>query len=138
AAGDVAIEEERLREGQRVVLRARPGLQRHGQALAAAEEIGRLKRELAEEPLELRHAGAERELVAVLLLELQLDVDLVVDARRLVDVDVLAALERFEVAELIEPLDAVLQRLGVEDAFFDQPDLATNQDRKSTRLNSSH
>ena len=40
-------------------------------------------------PFELRDAGAEGELVAVLLLELQLDVDLVVCARRLLDVDVL-------------------------------------------------
>ena len=43
----------------RVVLRARPGLQRHRQALAAAEEVRRLERELAEEALELRDAGAE-------------------------------------------------------------------------------
>ena len=49
-----------------------------------------LERQLAEEALELRHAGAEGQLVAVLLLELQLDVDLVRLARRLLDLDVLA------------------------------------------------
>ncbi len=60
-----------------VVLRARPGLQRHRQALAAPQKVRRLERQLAEEALELRDAGAEAELVAVLLLELQPDVDLV-------------------------------------------------------------
>ena len=40
----------------------------------------------------------------------------------LVDVDVLAGpFERLEVAELIQALDAVLQRLGVEDAVLVQP-----------------
>ena len=55
---------------ERVVLRALAALQRHGEALAAAEEVGRLERQLAEEPLELRDAGAEGQLVAVLLFEL--------------------------------------------------------------------
>ena len=77
AAGDVAVEQERLGERERVVLRARAGRQRDREALAAAEEVRRLERQLAEEPFELRDAGAEGELVAVLLLELQLDVDLV-------------------------------------------------------------
>ena len=49
---------------------------------------------------------------------------LFVGVRRLLDVDVLAALERLEVAELIQPLDAELQRFGVEHAVFDQPQLA--------------
>ena len=83
AAGDVAVEEERLGEGELVVLRARAALQRQRQALAASEEVGRLERELAEEALELRDAGAEVDLVAVLLLELDLDVDLVLGVRRL-------------------------------------------------------
>ena len=127
AAGDVAIEEERLGERQRVVLRALAALQRHGQALAAAEEVGGLERQLAEEAFELRDAGAEGELVAVLLFELHLHVDLVVDVGRLVDVDVLAGpLERLEVPELVQALDAVLQRLGVEDAVLVQPQFAPN------------
>ena len=75
AAGDVAVEEERLGERQLVVLRAVARLHRHGQALAAAEEVRRLERELAEEAFVLRDAGAERQLIAVLLLELQRDVD---------------------------------------------------------------
>ena len=90
AAGDVAVEQERLGERQLVVLGARPALQRQGEALAAAEEVRGLERQLAEEPLELRDAGAEGELVAVLLFELQRDVDLVLLVRRLLDVDVLA------------------------------------------------
>ena len=114
AAGDVAVEEERLGEGERVVLRARAGLQRERQAFAAAQEVRGLERQLAEEAFELRDAGAEGQRIAVLLLELQPDVDLVRLVRRLLDVDVLAALERLEVAELIEPLDAVLERLGIE------------------------
>ena len=127
AAGDVAVEQERLGERQRVVLRARAALQRDGQALAAAEEVRGLERQLAEEALELRDAGAEGQLIAVLLFELQPHVDLVLLVRRLVDVDVLAGpLERLEVAELIEPLDAVLQRFGVEDAVLVQPHLAAD------------
>ena len=114
AAGDIAIEQERLRERELVVLRPRPDLQRHRERLAAAEEVRGLERQLAEEALELRHAGAERQLVAVLLLELQRDVDLVLLAGRLLDVDALPFFERLEVAQLIEALDAVLERLGVE------------------------
>src|SRR4051812_17661299 len=121
AAGDVAIEEERLLERKRVVLRARAGRHRQREALAAAEEVRRLEGQLTEEALEFGDAGAKRQLIAVLLFELQLDVDLVRRVGRLLDVDVLAAFERLEVAELIEPLDAVLQRLGVEDAVLDQP-----------------
>jgi len=59
AARDVAIEEERLGERQRVVLRARAALDRHQQALAASEEVRRLERQLTEHAFELRHAGAE-------------------------------------------------------------------------------
>jgi hypothetical protein len=50
------------------------------------------------------------------------------DVGRLLDVDGLTALlfELLEVAELIEPADAVLQRLGVEHAALDQPHLAAD------------
>ena len=72
------VEEERLAEGQLVVRRAAPLLRRDRERFAAAEEVRGLERKLAEEPVVLRDAGAERQLVAVLLLELQLDVDLVV------------------------------------------------------------
>src|SRR5207244_13613858 len=99
---------------------------RQREAFAAAEEVRGLERELAEEAFELRHAGAEGELIAVLLFELQLEIDFVLLARRLLDVDVLAALERLEVAELIETLDAVLQRLDVERAFLDEQHLAAD------------
>ena len=70
-----------------VVLGAVALLRGDAERLAAAEEVRGLERQLPEEAVELRHAGAERQLVAVLLLELQRDVDLVVDARRLLDVD---------------------------------------------------
>ena len=70
-----------------VVLRAVALLRRHAEGLAAAEEVRRLERQLPEEAVVLRDAGAERDLVAVLLLELQLDVDLVLGVRRLLDVD---------------------------------------------------
>ena len=126
AAGDRAVEQVRLAERQLVVLVALAGQHRHRQRFALAEKIRRLERELGEGALELRHAGAERQLVAVLLLELQGDVDLVLLARRLVDLDVLVALERLEVAELIEVLDALLERLGVEDAALDQLHLAAD------------
>src|SRR5206468_5447862 len=82
SAGHVAVEEERLGERERVILRPRSGLQRQREALAAAEEVRRLKRQLAEEPFELRYPGAERQLIAVLLLELQPHVDLVRLVRR--------------------------------------------------------
>ncbi len=126
AAGDRAVEQVRLAERQLVVLVALAGQHRQRQRFALAEEIRRLEGELGEGALELRHAGAERQLVAVLLLELQGDVDLVLLARRLVDLDVLVALERLEVAELIEVLDALLERLGVEDAALDQLHLAAD------------
>src|SRR5262249_34884225 len=126
ATGDVAIEQERLGERERVVLGARAGLQRQREAFAATEEVRGLERQLTEEAFELGDAGAEGELVAVLLLELQLDVDLVGRARRLLDVDVLAALEGLEVAELIEALDAVLQGLGVERGALEHAHLAAD------------
>src|SRR6185436_19652420 len=114
---DVAVEEKRLGETQAVVLRARSRLDRDREALTAPEEVRGLERQLAEKALVLRHAGAERQLVAVLLLELQPHVHPRVLAVRLVDRHVLRrAFERLEVAELIEPPDAVLQRLAVEDA----------------------
>ena len=90
AGGLRPVEQERLAEGELVVRRAAALLRRDGERLPAAEEVRRLERELAEEAVVLRDARAERELVAVLLLELQLDVDLVVGPRRLVDVDGLA------------------------------------------------
>ena len=87
AAGDRPVEQERLGERQLIVLGAVALLRRDGEGLAAAEEVRGLERQLAEEAVELRDAGAERQLVAVLLLELQRDVDLVVRARRLLDLD---------------------------------------------------
>src|SRR5215203_1148356 len=126
AAGDVAVEQERLGERDLVILGARASLQRQRQRLAAAEEIRRLERELAEEAFELRHARAERELVAVLLFELEGDVDLVFLTRGLLDVDPLAFFERLEVTELIEALDAVLQRFGIERRTFEQPHFTAN------------
>src|SRR5215203_738306 len=110
AAGDVAVEQERLGERDLVILGARASLQRQRQRLAAAEEIRRL----------------ERELVAVLLFELEGDVDLVFLTRGLLDVDPLAFFERLEVTELIEALDAVLQRFGIERRTFEQPHFTAN------------
>src|SRR5215203_2685218 len=110
AAGDVAVEQERLGERDLVILGARASLQRQRQRLAAAEEIRRL----------------ERELVAVLLFELEGDVDLVFLTRSLLDVDPLAFFERLEVTELIEALDAVLQRFGIERRTFEQPHFTAN------------
>ena len=124
ARRDRAIEEERLGEADLVVLGAVALLRRHAERLAAAEEVRRLERELAEEALVLRDAGAERDLVAVLLLELQPDVDLVASASGVFWTSIASPFERLEVAELIQPLDAVLQRLGVEHAALDQPHLA--------------
>src|SRR4029077_6257387 len=91
----------------------------------APEEVRRLEGQLTEEPLELRDAGTERELVAVLLLELHPHVHLALGARQLLDGDVLGrALDRLEVAELVEAPDAVLERLAVEDAVLVEPHLA--------------
>src|ERR1041385_6667729 len=71
--GDRPVEQERLREADLIVLRAVALLRRHAEGLAAAEEVRRLERELPEEPLVLRHARAEGDLVAVLLFDLQPD-----------------------------------------------------------------
>ncbi len=110
---DRPVEQVRLAERDLVLPGLRALLQRDAERLAAAEEVRRLERQLAEEPVELRHAGAERDLIAVLLLELQLDVDLVVHARRRRDVDLaFLALERLEVAELVQAADALLERLA--------------------------
>src|SRR4051812_1252119 len=125
AGGDRPVEQERLGEAHLVVLRAIALLQRDAEGFAAPHEIRRLERELPEEPFVLRDARAERDLVAVLLFELQLDVDLVLGVRRLLNVNRLT-LQVLEVAELIQPPDAVLQRFGVEDVAFEQPDLSSN------------
>ena len=54
------------------------------------------------------------------------DVDLRRLVRHLVDVGALALFERLEVPELVDALDAVLQRFGVEHAVFDQAHLAAD------------
>src|SRR5262249_30463317 len=108
-------------------LRARSTLSRHGETFATAEEIRRLERQLSEDAFELRYAGAKRQLVAILLFQLHLDVDLVVDVLNLVDGDVLAgAFERLEIPKLVQALDAVFQCLGVEDVPLIQPQLTPN------------
>ena len=119
------VEQERLAERDLIVLRAAPLLGLDRERLAAAEEVRRLERQLTEEAFELRHAGAKRQLIAVLLLERQLEVDLVVCSRCLLDADCIP-FQRFEVTELIETPDGVLQRLSVEHARFEQPDLTPN------------
>src|SRR4030095_7244289 len=82
----------------------------------------------AKKAFELRHAGAERQLIAVLLLELQRDVDLVLLSWRLLDLGIVGRIlfERPEVAELIDSLEAVFQPLAVEDAVLEQPELAAD------------
>ncbi|MEZ5284458.1 MAG: hypothetical protein R2712_06550 [Vicinamibacterales bacterium] len=128
AAGDGAVEQERLGEGELVVLRARPDLQRDGERLAAAEEVGGLEGQLPEEPLELRHARAEGELVAVLLLELERDVDLALLTGGLLDVNGFAALllDVLEVPELVQAPDAELEGLRVEGAPLVEAHLAAD------------
>ena len=72
-------------------------------------------------PSVLRDARPERELVAILFLELEGHVDHVRLARRLVDLHVLfVAFKRLEVPELIQPADAVFQRLTVERIVLDE------------------
>ena len=124
AAGDRPVEQERLGEGHLIVLVARARQHRRRQRFAAAHEVRRAERELQERAFVLRIARAELQLVAVLLFQLQRDVDLVLLLRRLLDLDRLVPLELLEVAELIQTLDAVLQRLGVEDAVLDEVHLA--------------
>ena len=77
--GDRLAEEIRLGEPEDIVLDALAVLERHRERLAATQEVGGLKRQLQEEAVELRGAGAERELVEVGLLELERQVDLVLD-----------------------------------------------------------
>ena len=60
AAGDVAVEQERLGERELIVLRPRAGLRRQRQALAAAEEVRRRERHLPEEPFELARRRRRR------------------------------------------------------------------------------
>src|SRR5262245_4101316 len=52
------VEEERLGEGELIVLGAIALLRRNAECFAAAEEVRGLERQLTEEPVELRHAGA--------------------------------------------------------------------------------
>ena len=82
-------------EGELVVLGERARHDRERRALAAAEEVRCLERELSEEAFELRDAGAEGQLVPVLLLELQRDVDLVLLAGDLLDLRVVGPSSMF-------------------------------------------
>src|SRR6185295_11961046 len=63
----VPIEHERFGEAERISLGARSRLQRHREALAAAQEIGGLKRQLTEHTFEFGDPRAKRQLIAVLL-----------------------------------------------------------------------
>src|SRR5690606_2670248 len=54
------------------------------------------------------------------------DVDLVLFTRRLLHPHIVIAFERFEVAELIDAADAVLQPFGIEDAGFVDAQVATD------------
>src|SRR5258706_3054752 len=56
----------------------------------------------------------------VLLFQLHPDVDPALHVGYFGQVDAFALLDRLEVAQLVDPLDAVLQRVGVEDVAFDQ------------------
>ncbi len=125
AGGHRPAKDERLAERQLVVGRSGPALQRHGHAFAASEEIRRRVGKVQEQPFVLRGAGAEGQLVPVLLLDLDPHVDLRVVAGRPLDRDRLLV-ERLEVAELIDPPDAVLERLRIEDAALDQAHLAAD------------
>ena len=122
AGGDRPVEEVRLADAELVVLRAAPGLRGEGDGLAAAEEVRGREARVEECPLVAREAAAEGELVAVLLLDLEGDVDLVVGV--LARLDVRRALHLLEVAELVHPLDRHLQGFGVEHVALVHVDLA--------------
>ena len=122
--GDRAVEEVGLADRQRVVLRALAALRVDLEGLAGAEEVRGREGGVDEGALEAAHAAAEGELVAVLLLDLEGDVDLVV--RGLARADVGRALHRLEVAELVDPLDRHLEGLGVEHVALVHVDLAAD------------
>jgi hypothetical protein len=87
------------------------------------EEIGGGVRGVDEYSVDLGHPCAEAHLVAILLFELQCEVDRVGEVRGLVDLNVLLVFDRLEVAELVEAPDAHLQRFTVEDTPFVNPHL---------------
>jgi len=60
---------------------------------------------------------------ALTILQVQPQIDSVVFTWRFLDVD---AFDWLEVAELIQSLDAVLERFGIEDAALDETDLTPN------------
>ena len=124
ARADGAVEDVGLQERDLVVAGARTGLGGQAQRLAQAQEVGGLEAAVEERPLQPRDAPAQRELVAVLLLELEGDVDLLVVPAA--GAQLRRPFQRLEVAELVQPADGQLQGLGVEDAALVQVDLAAN------------
>src|ERR1044072_6114258 len=99
------------------------GLDRHPEVLAAAEEVLRLHRELAEEAVELAPAAAEEQLGAVRLLAVDGEVDRLALAVRRVELDRVVLVD-LEVGQLVELVDAVLERPHVHDQPFLQAELA--------------
>ena len=124
AGGDGPVEEIGLGDGDLVVLGALAGLGGDGEGLAQAEEVGGLEAGVQERALQAGDPAAEGELVAVLLLHLEGDVELVLAP--LARAQVGGALHGLEVAELVDALDGELQELGVEDVALVQVDLAAD------------
>ncbi len=122
ARRDRPVEEVGLADRERVVLGAAAALHVDLERLAGAEEVGGREGGVDEGALVARDAAAEGELVAVLLLDLEGHVDLVL--RVLAGLDVRRALHRLEVAELVDALDRHLEGLGVEHVALVHVDLA--------------
>src|SRR5262249_62354892 len=81
ARRDGPVEQVGLGDRELVVLRALPGLGRELEGLARAQEVRGREGGVDERALEAAHPAPERELVAVLLLDLERDVELVLALR---------------------------------------------------------
>ena len=116
----VAVHEPGDRVRDVVEARVLAHLRGRAEDLPSPQEIARLERELAEELVDLRVAGAELDLVPRGLLAFERQIDL---ALLLVDAEV-GLLGDLEVAELLQLLEASLDRLHVHDSSLVEGELA--------------
>ena len=122
--GDGPVEEVGLGDGDLVVLRALAGLGGDREGLPEAEEVGGLEARVQERSLQPRDPASERELVPVLLLNLERHVQLVLAL--LARMQLRCPLHRLEIPELVDPLDRQLQKLRVEHVALVQVHLTPN------------
>ena len=113
SAGDRPTKQVRLGESDVVVLDSFTILERQRQRFATPKKVACREPKLQEKTVELRRAGAKGQLVQVRLYEIERQIDLILVTGSLVDLDGVPFVERLEIPQLIEPTDAVFERLGV-------------------------